>query len=114
MVWRAEGARIVERHADVEVPEVGAPDTFGNVEHLGMRIDANPALIVVADGVDDECVTVPLTDRVSHPARIGILWMRTPIHEDLTEAAAILEQHHQQRRRLDQLRTECTDRGGSR
>src|SRR5436190_6951234 len=62
MPWRAEGTRIVECHADVEMPEIGPPNPLGDVQHPGMRNDANPTLLVVTDGVDDERVAIPLAD----------------------------------------------------
>src|SRR5207253_2434134 len=89
MPWRAERTRVVECHADVEVPEIGPPNPLGDMKHLRMRNDANPALVVVTDGIDDERIAIPLADRMSDPARIRILRMRAAIHEDLPEAAGI-------------------------
>src|SRR6185503_3932177 len=110
----AERAGIIEDDPNLEVADIGAPDPLGDVQHLAVRIDANPALVVVADGVNDERVAVPLADRVSNPARIGIGRVRTAVEEDLPEPAAVFEEHDEQRGRLDGLRHERPDRRGRR
>src|SRR5438045_8361128 len=75
MPWLGERRRILEGDAKLEMPEIRAPDPLGDVQHFGVRIDADPAVVVVADGIDDERVAVPFADRMSNPAGIRVRWV---------------------------------------
>src|ERR1700733_1597551 len=66
-----------------------------------------PGSIVKADAVDYQRVAFPMSYGVPHPHGIRILGMTSSVQEDLAVARdIILEQHHQQAWRLNQLEGE--------
>ena len=72
--------RIDDLGFDVQAAQIGPGDAFDGVKLLGMRVPAEiePEFIVVSDGVDDQCVAVPCSDRIAIPGGIRILQVGRP------------------------------------
>src|SRR5215468_11211934 len=65
--------------------------------------------VVITEGRDDECVSVPTPGRVAHPGGIGILWKRSPIGKNLPIDGLIFVQDGNQPGRLDNSQREIAD-----
>src|SRR5690349_24021977 len=52
-----------------------------------------PTLIVEADGIDNQRVAFPFTDRMPLPRGIRILWMRTAIHKQDRKSTRLNSSH---------------------
>src|SRR5688572_15763729 len=89
--WPGKRARIVDRHDSRQLRELGPRPPLDGVQLLGVRRAAaiEPELVVEADGVDDERVAIPASDRVAEPCRRGSLRMLPAVHEDLPEAVHV-------------------------
>src|SRR5258707_6700584 len=76
-----------------------------NVQLVGMRMAViiEPCFVVKTDGVNDECISLPLANRVSHPCGIQILGMLTPIGVNLAHKVIVLIQHDHPARGLHDL-----------
>src|SRR5215470_15836978 len=83
--WFLIRPRIDDGDIPGQCVEVHSSVSLNGVELRGMRmaIKIKPELVVVADGIDDESISLPVTNRVSVPRGVRILRMRPPIHEDL-------------------------------
>src|SRR5262249_49397748 len=81
------GLRIVDRDRDVHVAEVLARVAFGHVQRIGdgMTVRVEPALVVETLRLHDECVALPLADRVALPRGLHVLRERTAVRKDLPE-----------------------------
>src|SRR5579864_7413002 len=69
---------------------------FSVWEDRGQRI-RNPALVIEADGVYDQRVALPLTNRVPFPCGVEVLGMSSAIQEDLPIVCRVdlIEDHKQ-------------------
>src|SRR5687768_5849346 len=69
------GLGIVHRHLDLEVSEVGPPDSLthfrGTCDHAAAPVD--PQVVAKSDAVDHQRVTVPGGRRVTLPRRVRSL-----------------------------------------
>ncbi|HYR82753.1 MAG TPA: hypothetical protein VE422_01595 [Terriglobia bacterium] len=54
--------RVVDSDLQIDVPEAGAPEAFGDVRRfgLGVPVHVQPPFIIKADGFDDQRVALPL------------------------------------------------------
>src|SRR4029077_13461563 len=89
--------RIFEGEVDLHGSGVNAPHALHHVQLIAVRMACavDPAFVVDPDGVDNESVALPLTDRVSKPrvAQVGV--MRPSVSPDLTdEVIKLVDQHH--------------------
>ena len=86
------------------MPEVAAADALGHLERLAVRMagEVEPRAVVETCGLDDERVAVPAADGVAHPCRVRIGRHLAAVEKDLA-IGEILEQEHDQRRRLNDL-----------
>src|SRR4249919_876660 len=83
---------------DLEMRHVRTLHALDDMHLVGMdRTDLH--LVVEADRVHDERVTLPLSDRVALPRRIPVLGMRSPIQENLAKAGGRLFGDVDERRR---------------
>src|SRR5687768_1699022 len=87
--WRDENIRIVDRDLVVEAA-VNATQALDGVQRVGVSVAGNLGLLVVADGIDDERVAVPPSDRVPEPRRIRVDLMRFAVERHNAERAGIL------------------------
>src|SRR5690242_16633363 len=68
----------------------------------GVTVLAHRHLVVHTDYVDHQRVSIPVSYGISHPRRIEILWVRTPVGgDDAEEFARLVENHHEVRRLHD-------------
>src|SRR5207237_9570814 len=80
-------ARIIHGHFESEVAFIDARPALDDVQLLRVRIApvVEPRLVVEADRVDDERVTLPSADRVAPPRRIALIRMLPSVHAELPE-----------------------------
>src|SRR5215471_3461576 len=73
--------QVVNGDSDIDVSEVDAPETFGDVRRFGLRMSVHiqPPFIIYPAGFDDQRIAVPLTDGVSKVSRLPRFGERTPI-----------------------------------
>src|SRR5271165_6779626 len=87
---------------------IDPPEALDEVQSVAMWMtDAvQPGLIVEIYGVNDQRISLPVPDRVSHPhgAEAGV--MRTSVRVNLTPQGVILEKHDDFARRLNKLQRE--------
>src|SRR5262245_1517826 len=88
-VWLFEDIGIFDRHFILDRIEFGASETLDHVQRIGMSVALQFGLVVEADRIDDESISLPLADGVAQPTRIGINWM-WGIHRDEPECSRIL------------------------
>src|SRR5262245_21911956 len=69
-------------------------ETFDDVQCVAMEVacPVEPCLIVEACGIDDECLSLPVSVRPAHPAVCGSLFVI--IHVDRANSAGVLVQDH--------------------
>ena len=60
--------------------------------------------LIYADGIDDEGIAFPMSNRISHVSWIGILRQRTPVGVNLARRRENLRQHHDLLGRLNDLK----------
>src|SRR2546427_5665434 len=60
--WRGINLRVIDRNLNFQVPEVGPPKTFGNMESFRRRLSCliQPCLSVEPASVHDQRVAFPL------------------------------------------------------
>src|SRR5882672_5993312 len=87
--------RVVNRNVDCQRVVACAAYALHNVQLFSVRMAViiEPSFIVKTDGVNDECISLPLANRVSHPCRIQILGMLTPIGVNLAHKVIVLIEH---------------------
>jgi len=87
------GLGIDNRDLIFEVIVVYAADAFDDVELVAVRMpDAiEPGLVVEIQGVGDENVTVPVSDRIEHQQRAESLIVLSPVGENLVPHGIPLE-----------------------
>src|SRR5579862_1254357 len=68
-----------------------------------MRIQTEPTSVVETDAVNHQRVSLPASNRVTHPGRVWILRMPAPVQKNLPVSDHISEQLKQQRGRLRNL-----------
>src|ERR1700686_731209 len=95
---------------------VHAPITFHDVHVLTVRIapTIDPGFVIKANRIDYQCVTVPLTDGVSVPRRVRVLWEFAAIHPDFTVHVIALKIEQDPSRDLDNLKCSAHDAGHTR
>src|SRR2546430_11632167 len=81
--------RIVNREFVTQRVERAPGEFLHHVQALGVPEALQFGLVVEADGIDDERVAFPMSNRVAKPARIGIDWMRTSVCRDDAERARV-------------------------
>src|SRR5215472_2458472 len=88
---------------------------LADVKGPGVVVTADLGFIVEPDGVDDESVSVPMTDRVTHPRGIGIGGVRAAVNRNDAKRAGIAMQDRDVVGALHDLKlvrnTECLWRG---
>src|SRR5258706_14715281 len=86
---------IFDRGVDRHRVMVYAPHAFHNVQFLAvwMAVVIEPGFIVESDGVNDERISLPLSDRIAHPCGRQILGMLPAVREDLADEVMVLKQH---------------------
>src|SRR5262249_4239664 len=87
-------------------PKINTSKSLGDMERFGCRMrhsSIEPCFIVEAGGFDDERVTVPLSCRITQPARIRVASDFPAIHENLAEEVHLLVEDHDESRRLNNL-----------
>src|SRR6266542_4546486 len=100
------GVWILDDDCNFEVTYIHAVHAFSDVELLRMRMagGVEPRLVVEAHRVDDQRISLPMADRVSHPIRIRIRGMAAPIQKDLTMAGSVvLEEHDEEGGSVNEL-----------
>src|SRR5437762_1166770 len=70
----------------------------------GMAGCVEPGPHVYADGIDDQGIAFPMSNRISHPSWVRILRQRTPVHVNLARRVENLRQHHDLPGRLNDLK----------
>src|SRR5713101_3206111 len=102
------GLRVLDGNVVHQVVVINPPDALYNVQSVAVRVtdSVDPRFIVEVCCVNDECVSLPLPNRVSHPrgAETGI--MRAAVCENLMPQGVVLEQHHDLPGRLKNLQGE--------
>src|SRR5258708_22198219 len=65
--------------------EILAPVAFGGAQRLGVAMAAviQPRAVIESVAFYHQRVSLPVTDRVSHPTRIGVRLQFAAVHEDL-------------------------------
>src|SRR5215471_7014874 len=95
------------------MPEIGAPVSLGHVHLLSVRIaTVNPGAVIVASALHYQSVVFPMSHRVAHPSRIGILGQLSSIREDLTIRQVFGERQNQPRRLHDLHEAEANEAAG--
>src|SRR5438552_15556308 len=86
-----KGSRVVEGEFVDERPVVDARPPFDGVQLLRVwgAATTEPALLVIADCVDDERAAIPLPDGVAPPTRKEIVRMLAAIHVDHPMGAGV-------------------------
>src|SRR5580700_1224750 len=84
---------------------IQAPVPLGQVHLFAARIaiGIGPDLVVKPDRVDYECVAVPLANRVSEPAGVGVFWEGSPVGPDRAPDVVLLKEHQHPAGNLDDL-----------
>src|ERR1700693_6650015 len=85
---------------------------------MRMAHEIEPGFVVKTDRVNNECISLPLANRVPHPRGSHILGMLTPICVDLAHKVIVLKEHDHPARdlnnldRLPSLKIDTWDTGG--
>src|SRR4029434_10796925 len=90
--------RVVDRHVDVDAPDVWPRETLDHPQRLGPwkapHVEAR--LAILAYRFDDEGVAFPMADGVSHPGWLSIFRERPPVGEDLAvDRSRFVQEDHQ-------------------
>src|SRR6516165_2719046 len=102
--WLGVDFGVVDGVLDLQMPEIGTPEAFNDVEGIAVRATAAGKIgpIVEAICIDYQRVAVPFSDGVSPPGGIGIFRKLASIHEDLAiRGAEFVKNHHRSPRRKD-------------
>ena len=110
------GFGIVDRKPHFHVPEIGAPESFCDVQRIAVCVAAvvKPRLFVDADGIDHQSVTLPFPDRIPEPRGIGVFRQRAAVSENLPMLIEFLVEHHGFPQRLDDLERDVRNQHGIR
>src|SRR6516225_754828 len=76
---------------------------------MGVAAQVKGRPVVITGGRDDQCVLLPVPNRVTHPSWVGILRQTTAIGKNLAEEGLVFVQENHEIRRLNDL-----DRGADR
>ena len=103
-----KGPGILKSGSYFHVTVIQPPVALGHMEHLRVWQSATaeaaqPALVVKTNGIHDERVSVPLTDRMSHPCWVPIRRMAASVEKNLTKPRHVLKKDDQQRARLHEF-----------
>src|SRR5687767_9794204 len=96
---------VVHRHFDIEMTKVRTSDPLADLAGTRQRTAAEvePQVVAKTDGVDDERVTLPATDRVPLPRRGRIVRQHTTVEKDVAEVGVVLLDRVEYLRRLDEF-----------
>src|ERR1700731_3550596 len=97
--------RVIDREVHFQVSEIRAAEAFSDLQRVRVRVTAivQPGSLFESSRLDNKRVAFPLPDRVPEPGRIGILWERAAIGENLPILIEFLVENHEFTRRLDNL-----------
>src|ERR1700732_2987672 len=96
---RLPGFRIGNRVIDCDVEQhrvvVYAPETLNEVQLIAvwMAHSIEPIYIADTDGIDHECIALPLANRVPHPKRTKARRMLAAVGVDVVDVASEEHQH---------------------
>src|SRR4030095_11078330 len=89
------GLWVINRYCDLQSLGIDAPVSFGEVHRIAVRIavEIQPGYIVEADRIDDKCVSLPSSDRISHPGWIRIVRKFSSVGPDRAPMPIVFEEH---------------------
>jgi len=95
--WLGIGLRVVDRQDVVDVPQVAAFEALDGVQLLadGMAVGIRLDFSVKRDGVDYQCVALPVSYGASEPGRIRIFEVGPSVDGRDVEPTVLLEEHGQ-------------------
>src|SRR5262245_2708417 len=85
-VRSGEGFGILQRALHLDMPEFGTAVPLDDMQLIAVRraLTAEPGFVVESDRVDHQRVAIPFRNGVTHPERVHILRMNTPIEKQLS------------------------------
>src|SRR4029434_10495013 len=103
--WSGVGAGILDRDLEIHVPHVDPAVAFDYVQLFSLRSATfEPPFVVEAPRVDDECVTLPRSNRMTEPRGIEVFGVLPAIEEDLSRPRySVFHQRDEHRRCLNEL-----------
>jgi len=103
--WPRVGTGIVDQHGRVQMSEIRARESFDDVHLIAVNVTpvVEPRQVVESDGVDDERIRFPTSNRVPLPRELQVVarWMLPTIHEHLPISVDGFHQDEDIRWRLD-------------